>query len=89
MNISLAIIFTSLALAILLTVFVESRRLRSISSKRMQTLFTWGVLLCCYGVGVGVASIIVGYFFHVKEMIALAIGIPLGLPILICAAKMA
>jgi hypothetical protein len=88
MNISLAIIFTSLALAILLTVFVENRRLSKSSSERMKTLICWGILFCCYGVGVGVASIIISYFFHVRELIAVAIGVPLGLPILIFAAKM-
>jgi hypothetical protein len=54
----------------------------------MKTLICWGILFCCYGVGVGVASIIISYFFHVRELIAVAIGVPLGLPILIFAAKM-
>lgn len=85
MKISYIIIFGSLALAILLTVFAEvagPRRLKS------GSVFAMGAFICCYGVCVGVAALLADYFFHVREWVAVAIGVPLGIPILIAAAKM-
>ena len=85
MKISYIIIFGSLTLAILLTVFAETT-----SPRRLKTgsFFTMAAFICCYGVCVGVAALLVDYFFHIREWVSIAIGVPLGIPVLIAAAKM-
>jgi len=86
MKISLAIIIGSLVLAILATVLVESRFTRRMS-ERAASRFMWLAVLCCYGVCIGVVSGLLVCFLHVPEWIALVIAIPLGIPLLLLAAK--
>ena len=85
MKISYIIIFGSLALGILLTVFAEAASPRRIKTGKYLAIVAF---LCCYGVCIGVAALLAGYFFHIREWIAIAIGVPLGIPILFAAAKM-
>jgi len=86
MRISYIIILGSLLLGILLAVFAETASPRRAKS---GSFFTMAALICCYGFCVGVAALLTNYSFHVREWVAVSIGVPLGIPILIVAAKMA
>ena len=84
MKISLALTFGCLALALLLTVLAES-----VPSRRRKagSRFTWGAVLCCYGVCVGVVSLLLGHLCHLSEWLAIAVAVPLGFPVVLFAGK--
>ena len=86
MKTSLTIIIVSLVLAILATIVAESRASRCLS-KRAQDALCWALLACCYGVCVGAISGLIGYFFHLREWLALVIAVPFGIPLLFLAAR--
>lgn len=86
MKISLTIIIGSLVLAILATILVESRFSR-VLGQRVSSKFAGFAFLCCFGVCVGVVSGLVSYFFHVREWVAILIAVPLGVPVLLLAAR--
>lgn len=73
-------------LAIVLTVLAEST---PSSHPKAGSRLAWAALLCCYGVCVGVVSLLIGYAFPLSEWLAIAIAVPLGLPVLLFAAKVA
>jgi hypothetical protein len=87
MKISLANTLGCLALAILLTLLAESASLRRLSGK-LDSFFSGAMLFCCYGVCVGVVSLVLAYLFNLREWLALLISLPLGLPVLVFAAKL-
>ena len=86
MKISLVITFGCLLLAILLTVFAETA-----SPHRVKTgsRFATAAYFCCYGVWVRVVSPLIGYFLQLQEWLAIAIAVPLGIPIVLFAGKVA
>ena len=86
MKIALTMTLVGLALAILMTVIVESRIRRQLS-KRADALCAWTAIFGCYGVCVGVISLFVEYCFNASEWLALIIALPLGCPLLYLAGK--
>ena len=83
MKTSIAITVVSLLCAIAFTVAAEKRP--SKSGARMA----WAALFAIYCVCVGTISTALVYFFALGELASVAIGIPLGIPALFVAAKMA
>jgi hypothetical protein len=88
MTISLGIAAVCLVLAIVTMCALGSWAPKRLSEKANRVV-CWAMLLCCYGVCVGLISAILGYYFELSEGIALAIAVPLGLPALILACLMA
>jgi len=80
------IMLGSLAAAILLGVLAESRRFQP--PNRLGPALCWGFLLCCYGVCVGLVSGVLAYFLHVDDWLAIAIAVPVAMPVLWLLAKM-
>jgi ABC-type glucose/galactose transport system permease subunit len=76
----------SLAAAILLTVLAESRRFRPPS--RAAPLLSWGALVCCCGVCVGLVAGVLVYVLRVHEWLAVTIALPVAIPVLWGLAKM-
>jgi hypothetical protein len=44
-------------------------------------------VLCCFGVCVGLISALLAYWLQISEWITLAVGLPLGVPLLLFAAR--
>lgn len=82
MRISIAIMIASLLAAIGCSMIAE--KLRAPAGAR----WAWLGLFAIYGVCIGVVSTLMTYFFDLREWIAIAISIPLGVPALLIAAKM-
>ena len=75
-----------LAAAIVLTVVLESRA--SGHSERVGSVLVWAVLLCLYGICVGLAGGLLAHFLHLSDWVALAIAVPVALPVLVLLAWM-
>ena len=73
-----------LAAAILLTLAAEACSRRS---ERVSAFLGWAAVLCCFGVCVGLISALLAYWLQISEWITLAVGLPLGVPLLLLAAR--
>jgi hypothetical protein len=80
------ILLGSLPAAIVLTVLAESRRFRPPS--RAAPLLSWGALVCCCGVCVGLVSGVLVHVLRLDEWLALAVAVPAGVLVLWVLAKM-
>ncbi len=75
-----------LAAAVLLTVLGE--RLAFRRPERAGSVLVWAVLLCLYGVCVGLIAGLLTIFLHLSDWVALAITVPVALPVLVLLAWM-
>lgn len=80
------IMLCSLAVAIPLGVLAESRRFQP--PNRVGPALAWGALPCCYGVCVGLVSGVLAYFLRVDDWLAIAIAVPVAMPVLWLLARM-
>jgi hypothetical protein len=85
---SYVILFGCLGIAIILVIILEGRvgkHLRETASRKLA----WIMIISCYGVCIGVVSLLLGYFFHFREWLCLVIAVPVGIPAFFLACKMA
>jgi len=80
------IMLASLAAAILLTMLAESRRFQP--PNRVAPVLSWGALVCCCGVCVGLVAGVLVYVLRLDEWLAVAIAVPVAIPVLWGLAKM-
>jgi hypothetical protein len=75
-----------LAAAVLLTVLRE--RLVPGHPQPAGSVLVWAVLLCLYGACVGLIAGLLTHFFHLSDWVALAIAVPVALPVRVLLAWM-
>ena len=75
-----------LILAVIFTVIVESQLSRRMS-KTASSRLAWAAFFSCYGVCVGVVSMLLGYFFQWRDWVSIAVAVPLGFPVFLLAGR--
>lgn len=76
-----------LVTAAVLTFALDGPAPHRISEKTWMRLF-YAPLLACYGACVAIVSLLLSHFFGTREWLSLLVALPLGLMLLISAAKM-
>lgn len=79
---SYSVLIGSLVSAVLLCAMLESRLSCRMSEKTNMRLMG-AMLFACYGVCVGITSLLLSHFFELREWLSILLAVPVGIALLL------